>query len=79
MYDEICTASMTSQTYAIKAQRLLAQDSIPCRVVRLDGERSRSGCSYGIEFSCQQLGNVKNILSKNRVRAKHFYRGEEEI
>ena len=79
MYDGYCSASMTSQTYAIKAQRLLAKESIPCKIVRFDGERSRSGCSYGIEFPCEHTGNVKNILSKNRIRATHFYRGEKEI
>ena len=79
MHNEICTASMSSQTYALKAQRLLAKESILCHVVKLDGERSRSGCSYGIEFPCPQLGNVQNILSKNRIRSKHFYRGASEI
>lgn len=74
-----CTASMTSQTFALKAQKALADSVIPSRVVKLDGEKSRRGCSYGIEFACHQLNNVKMILQKNRIKAKHFYSGDIEI
>lgn len=75
----VCTASMSSETYALKAQRALSEASIPSRVVRLDGAKSRQGCAYGIEFSCGQLNNVKKILQGARIRAKHLYRGDTEI
>ena len=75
----VCTASMSSQTYALKAQRALSEMSIPCRVVRLDGAKSKHGCAYGIEFSCGQLENVKRVLQSARIKPRHLYRGDVEI
>ena len=75
----ICTASMTSQTYAIKAERALSGAVIPCKVVKLDAEKSHRGCSYGIEFSCAQRENVERVLASKGIKPKHYYRGDEEI
>ncbi|MEE0968397.1 MAG: putative Se/S carrier-like protein [Clostridia bacterium] len=75
----LCTASMTSETYAIKAQKILAEGGIYSRIIRLDGERSRRGCAYAIEFPCYNTENVKAMLQKGRVRARHFYMGEKEL
>lgn len=74
-----CIASFASQTYAIKAQKALAAAAIPSRVVKLDGEKSKKGCSYGVEIPCSLLDNSKNILNKARVKVRRFYRGDTEI
>ncbi len=74
-----CSASLTSQTYALKAQRLLSAAGIPSKVIKLDGEKSKMGCSYAIEFSCFQAEGVKKILDSKRVRVRHFYKGDEEL
>ena len=74
-----CIASFSSQTYAIKAQRTLASNAIPCRVVKLDGEKSKKGCAYGVEIPCSLLENTKTIFEKSRIRARRFYRGDTEL
>ncbi len=74
-----CIATFASQTYAIKAQKVLAASAIPCRVIKLDGEKSKKGCAYGVEIPCSLLDNSKNILSRARINIKRFYRGNEEI
>ncbi len=74
-----CIASFSSQTYAIKAQRVLASSAIPCRVIKLDGEKSKRGCSYGVEIPCSLLENSKIILESSRIRVRKFYRGDTEL
>ncbi len=74
-----CIASFSSQTYAIKAQKALATSAIPCRVIKLDGEKSKRGCAYGVEIPCSLLENSKIILEKSRIRVRRFYRGDTEL
>lgn len=74
-----CIASFSSQTYAIKAQRALALNSIPSRVIKLDGEKSKKGCSYGVEIPCSLLENSKIIFERSRIKARKFYRGDTEL
>lgn len=75
----VCTASMSSMTYALKAQRALLNASIPCRVIALDKDKAKKGCAYGIEFSCHQLENVKRVFKSNRILSRHYYNGASEI
>lgn len=79
MYYSFCTASMSSGTIAQKAQRLLHSNGIDARVVKLDAEKSRRGCSYGVEFSCAQLEKAKSILRRGGAEAKSFYSGDERL
>ena len=74
-----CIASFASQTYAIKAQKALASASIPCRVVKLDGKKSKKGCAYGVEIPCSLIDNSKSILNKAKIKVRRFYRGDTEI
>lgn len=74
-----CIASFASQTYAIKAQKALTAASIPSKVIRLDGEKSKLGCAYGITIPCGLLESSKELLSKSRIRVRKFYRGDSEI
>lgn len=74
-----CLASFPSQTYAIKAQRTLEAASVPCRVIKLDGEKSKKGCAYGVLLPCSMLERSKEILEGARIRVRRFYRGDTEI
>lgn len=58
-----CRVSLISMTQALKAQKILASEAIPCEIVKV-GVTSRRGCSYGIEFNCNQKNNVKTVLSR---------------
>ncbi len=79
MDNNFCSASVTSETYAIKAQRALQSRGIYSTIVRLDGEKSLMGCSYAVEFPCYALDMVKHTLSENRVRVRQFYKGDTKI
>lgn len=65
-----CTASIGSQTLAIKAQKVLAQAAIRAEVVKLDSSRSGHGCAFGVEVSCAQMNNVRTILGNARIPVK---------
>ena len=54
-------------TYAEKAKRLLAQNSIAAYIVKLDPALSPRGCAFGIEFDSRQRENVRRILNINAV------------
>ncbi len=74
-----CYATFASQTYAIKAQKALKDASIPSRVIKLDGEKSKKGCAYGVELPCSLLESAKNILRYERIKSRRFYMGDTEI
>lgn len=70
-----CVAEIGSVTYAMKAQRALAQAAIPCAVVK--SERSgRRGCTYGVAFSCSQENNARAVLASARISVKQWNRGD---
>ncbi len=69
--DRNCSAELGSVTAAMKAQRALATAAIPSAVVKIESS-SRRGCTYGIRFSCNQLGNVRTVLSAARISVKQW-------
>lgn len=76
MFYQNCTASLGSQTRAIKAQHILTRASIPCRVVSITSKEGKRGCGYGIEFPCSMLSQVKEVLGQNRIAVREFYGGD---
>ena len=62
-----CGCSVGSMTYALKAQRILADAAIPTRVVKMDSSGARKGCAYGLQYSCNQERNVAVILQNARI------------
>lgn len=79
MYYQNCTASLGSQTRAIRAQHILTLAAIPCRVVSTTALESKRGCSHGVEFPCSMLTEAKEILSKNKISVRGFYSGDSPI
>lgn len=59
-----CLITLRSQTYALKAQRILQQKGVPSSVIKLDAEYTKKGCSYGITFDCRNRAVVKTILQE---------------
>lgn len=70
-----CTAALGSLTYAIKAQRALAQENLGCEIVKLDASMTRRGCAYGIEFSCTDLRSVRAVMNKEQIPVTHYING----
>ena len=59
--------TMTSMTYALKANSILSNFSVPSDVIRLNGSVSNSGCSYGVSVATPYLKNAIRILSDNNI------------
>ena len=74
-----CIASFASQTYAIKAQKALSNAAILSRVIKLDGEKSKRGCAYGVEIPCSLLESAKKTLERSGIRVRRYYKGDTEI
>lgn len=74
-----CTAALSSLTYAIKAERILAELGVSARVVKLDASVSRRGCEYGISFDCRDLPYVKTALKSAGISARRYLKGGGEI
>lgn len=79
VYYSFCTASLTSQTLAQKAQRFLYAHGIDARIVKLDANKSMKGCAYGVEFPCAYLDDAKRLLHYGGIEPKHFYSGDTEV
>ena len=72
-YGEInCTATLQSLTAAQKAQRALAAAAIRSSIIKIEGTSFTHGCSYGIEFSCNQQNNVARVLEGAGVAVKRW-------
>lgn len=70
----VCTAVTVSMTVALKAQRILAKNAIRAEVIKISGASAKKGCTYGLEFDCALLGNVKAILQDFGIDVKEYLR-----
>ncbi|MBQ8849989.1 MAG: DUF3343 domain-containing protein [Clostridia bacterium] len=68
-----CQAELQSMTAAQRAQRILASAAIPSDIIKV-GSSSRRGCSYGIEFACNQRNNVEATLLSAGIAVKRWNR-----
>ena len=75
MYYQNCTASLGSQTRAIKAQHILTRASVSCRVVSTTSKDGKSGCGYGVEFPCSMRTQVEEILRQNKISVRQYHDG----
>lgn len=60
--------TISSQTAAIKAQRLLESKRIRSRVVKLRPEKNERGCSHGVEVDAENLGKATVLLTENGIQ-----------
>lgn len=67
-----CTAALGSLTYAIKAQRALAQEGISCEIVKLDSSMTRRGCAYGVEFPCSDQRSVRTVMNAEKITVSSY-------
>lgn len=65
-----CRVELGNMTSALKAQKILGAAAIPTTVIKVGSSRGGRGCSYGLRFSCSQLGNVKMLLENERVKVR---------
>ena len=62
-----CIISLPTETYAISAQRLLADKGITARVVKTDPTATKRGCSVGIETDCRYTARARAILIDHSI------------
>ncbi|MBO5305123.1 MAG: DUF3343 domain-containing protein [Clostridia bacterium] len=72
---KICTASIGSLTHAMKGQKLLTGEGISSRIVKLDSKKTRRGCAYGIEFSCDEQRRVRSVLGASHLPVSDYFSG----
>lgn len=75
---DLCTASMRSMTYALKAQRCLESAGVYSYIVKLDGSATRRGCAYGITFYCASGDIVRRVFRSERISVSQYIQGGGE-
>ena len=59
---------MSSVTYALKAQGLLARNGFGTRLEKLHKNRSLRGCGYGLRIEKTKVRAAENILAEENIR-----------
>ncbi len=54
-------------TNAIKVRRLLAKNDIKSSLIKINAEKSQSGCTYGIKISGSDFYNAVVVLKNNGI------------
>ena len=67
-----CSAVMGTLTNAQKAQKVLSSAAIPSSVTKSESSSSRRGCVWAINFSCNQLENVRAVFSAAGISVKSW-------
>ncbi len=70
--NEVVRISIGSVTYAMKAQRALAVAAIYSEVIKTEAARPGRGCTYGLEFSRDQLDGVRFVLKNAGIKFKEM-------
>lgn len=55
--------TMSSQTLAIKAQRMLQKNGISARVVRLSPRQTPRGCSFGLRIGVLSVSQAAFLMA----------------
>ena len=72
-----CSAIMGTLTNAQKAQKALSIAAIPTSLGKDDTLSSNRGCVWRVNFSCNQLENVKAVLASSGISVKKWGRGDD--
>ena len=59
--------TMTSQTLAMKAKRVLFRQGISVRITRPSPRLTPHGCTYGLQMEAHMISRAIDILEENRI------------
>ncbi len=59
-----CLITMRSETYALRAERVLMSRGIMAKKVKLEHEYSSRGCSYGIQLDCRNRAVALSVMNE---------------
>lgn len=62
-----CIMVMSSVTYALKAQGVLAREGIGTRLEKLTKTQTSKGCGYGLRMEKSKLSEAVGILKKEKI------------
>lgn len=71
-----CIATIPSLNICIRAQKALANEGLYSKIVSVDPSITRRGCAYGIEFSCSDERQIRNILRRAGVSISQIITNE---
>lgn len=63
-----CIMVMSSVTYALKAQSVLARHGIGTRLEKLTKDQTLHGCGYGLRTERKNFADAKAICEKERIK-----------
>ncbi len=64
---KICTIAISSVTHAIRGEKALSANNIKCRIAKLQPNKTKKGCAYGLEINCKQLSDALHALEKYSI------------
>ena len=67
-----CLITMRSETYALRAERVLRSRGIMVKMVKLEPEYSSRGCSYGIQLDCRNRTAALSVLNEINLPYSDF-------
>jgi hypothetical protein len=59
---------MSSVTYALKAQGILAREGIGTRLEKLNKSQTLKGCGYGLRVDKSKLPEAAAIMKREKIR-----------
>lgn len=68
---------MSSVTYALKAQGILAHEGIPTRLEKLLKDQSVRGCGYGLRIENSKIPRAKEILGAQNIKVTEIIEYKE--
>lgn len=67
---DVCTVVIGSMTQAMQAEDVLIRATIRAHTVKVSSASTHTGCAYGVEVPCRQMGNVKEVLRGAGIRIR---------
>lgn len=64
---EMRVVTATSQTSAIKAQRLLQRNGISARLIRVSPKLTKNGCSWGLRMDVYAVNLAVMLLEREGI------------
>lgn len=64
---DMCLISIKNLTAAQMAKKALLREGIYTSIVSVDPTLTKSGCSYGLSFSCAEGDAVRRVLNRAQI------------
>ena len=58
-----CIIAISSVNHAIRCEKLLNQNGIYTKIVKLQPQKTKKGCAYGIELSCKDVDTALSLFN----------------